>query len=70
MDLKEEVKRAGGIMSLADVARDAGVTHSAVRKWRKQDDWPEPLDSIGEGTEQPVELFLAADVRQWQGARA
>lgn len=69
MSLHDEVKKAGGLMSLADIARDYDVSHQAVRKWRERDDWPDPVGVIGAGTRQPVEVFLARDYRKWAGER-
>lgn len=67
MDIREEIEKGGGLVTLADIARIAGVSHSAARKWRQRPDWPAALATVGRHTAQPTELYLVADYRKWQG---
>lgn len=69
MSIADDVKRAGGLMSLADAARAADVSHAAARKWRQRADWPDPIGVVGQDTAQPTEVFLTRDIREWQGKR-
>jgi transposase-like protein len=69
MDVRQAVKEGGGLLSLADIARAYGVSHSAVRKWREREDFPKPLDAIAEETRQSVDVWLASDVYSWHGQR-
>jgi uncharacterized protein YjcR len=70
MDVHQAVKEGGGLVSLADIARAYGVSHSAVRKWREREDFPKPLDAIAEETRQSVDVWLFADVKRWYLERA
>lgn len=64
------ITEGGGLVTLADLARSAGVSHTAARKWRLTADWPAPVAVLGADTVRPVEVFLMADYRRWRGRRA
>jgi uncharacterized protein YjcR len=68
--IRQLVAQGDGLVTLADIARNEHVSHSAVRKWRQSDDWPAPIDTIAVTTSKPIELFLMADYRQWRGRRS
>lgn len=67
--LRDAAQKAGGLVTLADIARRADVSHQAVRKWRQRGDWPAPVDTIGAGTQKPLEVFALSDYMAWAGDR-
>lgn len=66
-DAKKAINDAGGLVTLADIAREAGVTHQAARKWRKAEGWPAPVAVLS--GKHPVEVYLHQDIQAWKRAR-
>lgn len=68
MTTKQVIEKAGGLVSLADIARLANVSHTAARRWPTRGDFPEPVGTIAQGTAQPVQVWTLADVDAWHRA--
>lgn len=63
--IEEDIRKSGGLLTKAGVARECDVTHEAVRYWIDRGVLPAPVGTV-DGTK-PV--WLVADIRAWKATR-
>lgn len=64
MEVKRAIERAGGLLTMADVAQDLGVSRQAVAKMRGKHGFPEPVAKVA-----GRELYAANEVASWKEGR-
>lgn len=65
-NVRDEIARAGGLVTKADIARMCGVSHEAVRKWTQREDFPESIGMVGAESAQPQGVWLRNDITGWR----
>jgi predicted DNA-binding transcriptional regulator AlpA len=58
------IERAGGILSLAGLARRWGMTRQSVWEMAQRPDFPKPIEQDGE-----AKLWFADEADQWRASR-
>lgn len=61
---RRAIAAAGGLANQAELARHWGVTRGRVRELAELDDFPEPVDTIGES-----DVWAIGELDEWRANR-